>query len=91
MIVLKSQDLQQVIESLKAGSVIVYPTETCYGLGGDATNPEVVEKIYKIKQRREEKPFLVIVPTVEMAMEYLEWGPQLDEIASPKSVKSKSP
>src|SRR3989339_34316 len=82
MIVLKSQDLQQVIESLKAGSVIVYPTETCYGLGGDATNPEVVEKMYKIKQRREEKPFLVIVPTVEMAMEYLEWGPQLDEIAS---------
>lgn len=81
MIVLKSQDLQQVIESLKIGSVIIYPTETCYGLGGDATNPEVVEKIYKIKQRREEKPFLVIAPDVEMAKEYLEWSLQLDEIA----------
>lgn len=73
---------EEVIESLKAGSVIIYPTETCYGLGGDATNPEVVEKIYKIKQRREEKPFLVVVPDVAMAMEYLEWSPQLDEIAS---------
>ncbi len=82
MIVLKSQDLQQVIESLKAGCTIIYPTETCYGIGGDATNPEVVEKIYKIKQRREEKPFLVVVPDVAMAMEYLEWSPQLDEIAS---------
>lgn len=73
---------KEVIGSLKAGSVIVYPTETCYGIGGDATNPEVVEKIYKIKQRREEKPFLVVVPDVAMAMEYLEWSPQLDEIAS---------
>src|SRR3989339_372410 len=82
MIVLKSQDLQQVIESLKAGCTIIYPTETCYGIGGDATNPEVVEKIYKIKQRREEKPFLVVVPDVAMAMEYLEWSSQLDEIAS---------
>lgn len=73
---------EEVIESLKKGAILIYPTETCYGLGGDATNPEVVEKIYKIKQRREEKPFLVVVPDVAMAMEYLEWGPQLDEIAS---------
>lgn len=72
---------QQVIESLKAGSVIIYPTETSYGLGGDATNSEVVEKIYKIKQRREEKPFLVVVPTVEMAKKYLEWNPMIDELA----------
>jgi len=73
--------IEEVINELRDGGVVVYPTETCYGLGGDATNPEVVEKIYKIKQRREEKPFLVIVPDVEMAKEYLEWSPQLDEIA----------
>jgi len=73
---------REIIESIKRGKILVYPTETCYGLGGDATNPEVVEKIYKIKQRREEKPFLVVVPDVAMAMEYLEWCPQLDEIAS---------
>ena len=73
---------REIIETLKAGGVIVYPTETCYGIGGDATNPEVVEKIYKIKQRREEKPFLVVVPDVEMAMEYLEWNDKIDEIAS---------
>ena len=73
---------KNVIDALQSGQVLVYPTETCYGLGGDATNSDVVEKIYKIKQRLEEKPFLVVVPDVAMAMEYLEWGPQLDEIAS---------
>lgn len=73
---------EMVVGALRSGQVLVYPTETCYGLGGDATNPEVVEKIYKIKQRREEKPFLVVVPDVAMAMEYLEWSSQLDEIAS---------
>ena len=73
---------KEVIEALKAGGVFIYPTETCYGLGGDATNSEVVEKIYKIKQRREKKPFLVLVPDVAMAMEYLEWSDKLDDIAS---------
>ncbi len=73
---------REVIESLRNGAILIYPTETCYGLGGDATNPEVVEKIYKIKQRREEKPFLVVVSDVAMAMEYLEWSARLDEIAS---------
>jgi L-threonylcarbamoyladenylate synthase len=79
MIVTKIED---VVNELKNGSVIVYPTETCYGLGGDATNLEVVEKIYKIKQRREEKPFLVVVSDIATAMEYLEWNDNIDEIAS---------
>lgn len=72
---------ETVIEALRSGQVLVYPTETCYGIGGDATNPEVVEKIYKIKQRREDKSFLVIAPTIEMAKEYLEWNPLIDELA----------
>lgn len=79
MIVKNTNDI---IQNLRNGAVIVYPTETCYGLGGDATNPEVVEKIYKIKQRREEKPFLVVVSDIAMAMEYLEWNDKIDEIAS---------
>lgn len=73
---------QEIFDALRNGSVVVYPTETCYGLGGDATNPEVVEKIYKIKQRREEKPFLVVVPDIVMAMEYLEWSDELDKVAT---------
>lgn len=75
-------DIDSVVSALKSGQTIVYPTETCYGLGCDARNAKAVEKVVKIKQRRENKPFLVVVPDVAMAMEYLEWSPQLDEIAS---------
>ena len=83
MQIIKQSDLdfESVVVALKDGKTIVYPTETCYGLGCDARNGAAVEKIVKIKQRREEKPFLVVVPDVAMAMEYLEWSPKLQELA----------
>lgn len=73
--------LEEIILALKLGKTIVYPTETCYGLGCDATNTEAVEKIFAIKQREERKSVLVIVSDIEMAKRYVSWSPKIQELA----------
>ncbi|MBU4332304.1 threonylcarbamoyl-AMP synthase [Patescibacteria group bacterium] len=47
-----SKELDKAVKILKAGGVIVYPTETCYALGGDFLSEKAVKRIYKIKHRR---------------------------------------
>lgn len=81
MEILRPENLDRVVEILKNGGVIVYPTETTYGLGCDATNQEAVNKIFKIKGRDQGKPFLVVMPTIKMAKEYLEWNELLTEVS----------
>jgi tRNA threonylcarbamoyl adenosine modification protein (Sua5/YciO/YrdC/YwlC family) len=58
--------IKKAVKILKLGGVIVYPTDTCYGLGADVTNPEAVKKIYKIKKRIESKPLSMIVKDLKM-------------------------
>ena len=74
-------DLSRLAEELRAGKTLVYPTETCYGLGGDATNQMVVDRIFTIKERQREKALLVIVPNLAMIQELVEWDQKMDEIA----------
>lgn len=71
----------EALDYLKSGKTVIFPTETSYGLGCDATNQEAVDTIFRIKARRNNKPLLVVVPTVEMAKEYLEWTPLLQSLA----------
>jgi len=52
-------------EVIQAGGVIVYPTDTLYGIGADALNPSATERVHIAKQRRYRKPLLVIVPDVD--------------------------
>ncbi len=73
--------IEELLGELKVGCTIVYPTETCYGLGCDATNDRAVEKIFAIKQRQKEKSVLVLMADVGMAMQYVEWTPMLEKIA----------
>ncbi len=75
-------NLAQIVSELLNGQTLVFPTETSYGLGCDATNLEAVEKIFKIKGRKNDKPLLVVVPSVDMAKKYLVWNENLDKIAS---------
>ena len=49
------QAIQQALETLRAGGVILYPTDTVWGIGCDATNPEAVARIYEIKRREDSK------------------------------------
>jgi len=63
--------LQAVVELLDNQKLIIYPTETCYGLGGDATQVETVEKVFRVKRRSQTKPIHIAVSSVEMARHYV--------------------
>lgn len=64
-------DIEEAIALLKSGGVIVYPTETSYGLGCDATNLAAVERIFAIKGRPESKALSVILPSLKEATKYV--------------------
>ena len=59
---------------LKGGGIIVYPTETVYGLGGNALDEDVVKKIYNIKGREEGKPLIVLVRNLSVAGQLADLG-----------------
>ncbi len=80
-ILLKDIDINKLVAALKNGAVIAYPTETCYGLGCDATNQEAVNKIFEIKKRQKDKPLLVVMPDQEMAINYIIWSELLQNIS----------
>ncbi len=78
--------LQETIAALKAGKPILYPTDTVWGIGCDATNFEAVSAVYKIKQRAESKSLIVLVNSIEMLLDYVGAVPDkaLDLIAISK-------
>ena len=55
------EDIKRAVETMRGGGVILYPTDTIWGLGCDATNPEAVAKIYAIKQREDAKALISLV------------------------------
>ena len=55
------EDLQEALRVLRGGGIIVYPTDTVWGIGCDATNEEAVRKIYAMKQREDSKSMLVLL------------------------------
>src|SRR5690606_5244128 len=54
-------DLQQALETLQTGGLILYPTDTIWGIGCDATNPDAVEKIMALKGRDKDKSMIVLL------------------------------
>ncbi len=57
---------------VRNGGVLIYPTDTIYGIGGDATNAAVVEKIYSIKERERGKPLLVLMNSLQMVERFVD-------------------
>ena len=55
------QDIKKAIETLRNGGVILYPTNTVWGIGCDATNEEAVRRVYEIKRRDDSKSMLVLL------------------------------
>lgn len=55
------EDLNKALETLKAGGLILYPTDTIWGIGCDATNEEAIEKIYALKGRDKTKSMIVLL------------------------------
>lgn len=67
---LQDNDIRQAVEIIKKGGVILYPTDTIWGLGCDARNQEAVKRVFQIKRRLDSKAMLVLVNN-EAALERL--------------------
>lgn len=64
-------NLDQTIEQLKNGGTILYPSDTIWGIGCDATNEEACQRILELKNRPEEKSFIVLVDSISMLEKYV--------------------
>lgn len=71
------EEIQNALKALKKGDVILYPTDTVWGIGCDATNYEAVEKIYELKRRKESKSMICIVSDFKMLNQYIEDVPEV--------------
>jgi L-threonylcarbamoyladenylate synthase len=67
---INNHDLNSIVTILKQGGVIVYPTDTIYGLGCLASNSRAIKKIKAIKKREASKPLLVLVSSLAMVKKY---------------------
>jgi L-threonylcarbamoyladenylate synthase len=70
------KEIESAIEVLKQGGIILYPTDTIWGIGCDATNPDAVEKIIKLKQRNN-KSFIVLVDNINELGKYIKDVPDI--------------
>ncbi len=70
-------DLQEALRVLQAGGVILYPTDTVWGIGCDATNEQAVQRIFQIKQRAEAKAMLVLLDAPGKLQGYVQEVPEI--------------
>jgi tRNA threonylcarbamoyl adenosine modification protein (Sua5/YciO/YrdC/YwlC family) len=62
--------IRKAVEILKAGGIVVYPTDTYYGIGCDLMNPKAIERIYQLKRREKSKPFSFICSDLTNISQY---------------------
>ncbi len=72
-----NEDLKKAIETLKEGGIILYPTDTIWGIGCDATNEEAVEKLYAIKKRERNKSMLILLDNPAKLQTYVQEVPEI--------------
>ncbi|MDE5871900.1 MAG: threonylcarbamoyl-AMP synthase [Muribaculaceae bacterium] len=70
-------DLKEALRVMKEGGIILYPTDTVWGIGCDARNEEAVKRIYRLKQRADSKSMLVLVGSEGMLQRYVKDVPEI--------------
>ncbi len=91
-----NKEIQQTLGYLKTGKTILYPTDTVWGLGCDATNPEAVSSIYKLKNRVESKALICLVSSIDMLKTHIKNVPEaainyLETAAKPTTIIYNNP
>ncbi len=73
--------IDRAVEVLRSGGVILYPTDTVWGIGCDATNVEAVKRISEIKERDDKKAMIVLVDSIDNVVRYVKSMPMIaDEL-----------
>ena len=70
-------DIQKALEVLRKGGLILYPTDTIWGIGCDATNEEAVKKLYALKRRDDRQSMLVLIDRPEQLQAYVREVPNI--------------
>ncbi|MBO7161114.1 MAG: threonylcarbamoyl-AMP synthase [Paludibacteraceae bacterium] len=65
------EEIKKIVEVLQAGGIILYPTDTVWGIGCDATNAEAVQKIYQLKRRSDSKSMLLLTDSMAKVQAYV--------------------
>ena len=73
----REQDIKNAVEVLRKGGVILYPTDTVWGIGCDATNAEAVKRVYEIKQREDSKALICLVDSDARLQRYVRRVPDV--------------
>jgi L-threonylcarbamoyladenylate synthase len=70
-------DIEKSLKVLEDGGTLLYPTDTIWGIGCDATNTEAVQKIYRIKSRTEAKSLIILIDHIDKLSNYIEKVPDI--------------
>ena len=73
----REQDIKNAVETMRKGGVILYPTDTVWGIGCDATNVEAVRRVYEIKQRDDSKALICLVDSDARMQRYFRHVPDV--------------
>lgn len=71
------EEIENALIALKRGGLILYPTDTVWGIGCDATNADAVEKVFQLKKRSDKKSLICLVSDFKMLNEYIEDVPEV--------------
>ena len=73
----REEDIRRAVETMRKGGVILYPTDTIWGIGCDATNAEAVKRVYAIKQRDDSKALICLVDSDARMQRYFRQVPDV--------------
>ena len=72
-----TEECKKAVETLRFGGILLYPTDTVWGLGCDATDPEAVAKIFRIKNRSDSKSLVLLASDLDMIARYVKEIPEI--------------
>ena len=71
------EEIQKALEVLRKGGIILYPTDTVWGIGCDATDPEAVAKVYALKRREDSKSLVLLASDMDMICRFVKEVPEM--------------
>ena len=71
------EEIQKALEVLRKGGIILYPTDTVWGIGCDATDPAAVARVYEIKRRSDSKSLVLLASDMDMVSRYIKEVPEM--------------
>ena len=73
----RKEQIEEAVRVLKSGGILLYPTDTIWGIGCDATDEKAVERIFEIKQRADSKSLIILACDMDMVARYVREIPEM--------------